>query len=313
MIPQEAEMTFLNSLSEESSRRTLLVFFFMSSILPLLIMTMMIYEYVIPSLIPERIDRLIDLFTFGFAAMLLSSVISFFLMSRRIGSLLALSKEIKEKSSSLLETKRESVNENEIEALRNAFNSLSDELIEKVGKLKQYADDVIVCNRKLSSLALIDQLTSLYNRRQFETTLVEERNRAERFQHGLSLIMIDINQFKFYNDTYGHQTGDKILQELGELFRGSIRKTDIPFRYGGDEFAILLPETSQERAEALSDKLIAAVSNHPFVGINKTPIGEVTICCGVSSYCHDQDIESFVKEADIALYKNRGVRNQIPS
>jgi ATP/ADP translocase len=76
-------MIFLNSLCKESSRRTLLVFFFMSSILPLLIMTLMIYEYIIPSLIPEKIDRLIDLFTFGLAAMLLSSVISFFLMSRR--------------------------------------------------------------------------------------------------------------------------------------------------------------------------------------------------------------------------------------
>jgi diguanylate cyclase (GGDEF)-like protein len=282
-----------------------LVFFFMSSILPLLIMTLMIYEYIIPSLIPEKIDRLIDLFTFGLAAMLLSSVISFFLMSRRIGSLLALSKEIKEKSSSLLETNRESVNENEIEALRNAFNSLSDELIEKLGKLKQYADEVIVCNRKLSSLALIDELTSLYNRRKFEATLVEERNRTERFKHGLALIMIDIDQFKLYNDTYGHQTGDKILQKLGELFRESIRKTDMPFRYGGDEFAILLPETSKERAEEISNKLIAVVSNHQFVGVGKTPVGDVTISCGVSSYCQDQDIESFIKEADIALYKNR--------
>jgi diguanylate cyclase (GGDEF)-like protein len=300
-------MTIVVSMRAESSRKSLLSFFFLSSILPLLILTFMTYHYLIPLLTPGQIDRLIDVFTFCFAATLSISVLSFFLMSRRIDSLETLANEIKEKSPSILDTNMESVNENEIEILRNAFNSLSNELIEKVGMLKQYADDVIVYNRKLSSLAIIDALTSLYNRRTFERTLVEERNRAERFKHGLSLIMIDINQFKFYNDTYGHQTGDKILQKLGELFRESIRKTDIPFRYGGDEFAILLPETSKERAEEISSKLMTVVSNHQFVGVGKTPIGEVTICCGVSSYCQDQEIESFVKEADIALYKNRSI------
>jgi diguanylate cyclase (GGDEF)-like protein len=298
-------MTFFVSLFEEPSRKTFLAFFMLSSMLPLLIMAFMINQYMIPLLMPEQINSLIDKFTSGFAAMLFISVLSFFLISRSIGSLETLTKEIKVKSSSILETSTESVNENEIEVLRNAFNSLSSELIEKVGKLKQYSEDMTVYNRELSSQAIIDELTSLYNRRKFETTMVEELNRAERYKHGLSLIMIDVDKFKFYNDTYGHQTGDKILQKLGELLRGSIRKTDIPCRYGGDEFAILLPETSKEKAEHISNKLINVVSNHQFVGVGKSSIGKITISCGVSSYRQDQDIESFVREADIALYKNK--------
>ncbi|HOG17775.1 MAG TPA: GGDEF domain-containing protein [Syntrophales bacterium] len=298
-------MTSFFSLVNESARKTFLVFFGLSTILPLLLMTFIIYEYVIPMLIPEQINALMHVFTFGFAAMLSVCGLSFFLMSRRISSLETLSREIRGRSASILETNLQSVNDNEIETLRNAFDSLSCELVEKVLRLKQYSEEVIDHNRKLSSLAVIDGLTGLYNRRKLDMALVEECNRAERYNHALSFIMIDINDFKLYNDTHGHQNGDKILQNLGELLRKSTRKTDMPFRYGGDEFAILLPETGKVQAEEVSGKLIHAVSNHRFLD-GGASAAEVTISCGVSSYSPHLGAGCLVKDADAALYRNKG-------
>jgi len=111
----------------------------------------------------------------------------------------------------------------------------------------------------LRKLAYVDQLTGLYNRRYLDHALDRECQRTLRYNHYLSCLMIDLDDFKAYNDSYGHPDGDMILRQIGLVIAGSVRDTDIVTRYGGDEFCALLPETSQHDAAELAERLRLAV------------------------------------------------------
>jgi diguanylate cyclase (GGDEF)-like protein len=143
-------------------------------------------------------------------------------------------------------------------------------------------------------------LTSLYNRRSFDLRLIEETSRADRYKEELSLIMIDFDDFKQYNDTYGHQTGDKLLKELAYIIRKSIRDSDSAFRYGGDEFTVLLPVCDIKNAEHVAQRLVEKVSIHQFKNIEGQRLDRVTISCGVA--CYKGKLEAFVAEADKHLF-----------
>ena len=115
-------------------------------------------------------------------------------------------------------------------------------------------------------LANTDSLTGLYNRRSFQERLEQEVDRAIRYHRPLSLIMIDIDYFKMYNDTYGHLQGDSVLVEVARILKQLSRAPDIVARYGGEEFALILPETDKANAEALGRRLREYVEQHPFSG-----------------------------------------------
>jgi diguanylate cyclase (GGDEF)-like protein len=131
--------------------------------------------------------------------------------------------------------------------------------------------------------------------------LNEEIGRCERYGHRLALIMIDIDGFKQYNDILGHQAGDVLLKKVSKFFRDNIRKADVPFRYGGDEFAIVLPDCNTKGAVSLANKLSKVVSNYAFDGMEKLPFDKVTISCGVASY--SKGMADLVREADRLLYE----------
>jgi diguanylate cyclase (GGDEF)-like protein len=122
-------------------------------------------------------------------------------------------------------------------------------------KLKVQAERLAEANSRLEELAAMDGLTGLKNRRAFEDRLEEEVARARRHGHPLSLILIDIDHFKSYNDTFGHPKGDEVLRHVGRLLMRLMRDTDFAARYGGEEFAIILPNTDREGAHQVAERL----------------------------------------------------------
>jgi diguanylate cyclase (GGDEF)-like protein len=164
---------------------------------------------------------------------------------------------------------------------------------------------VTIENNKLYELSITDGLTRLFVHRYFQARLSEELLRARRYGLTLSLIMFDIDNFKSFNDTYGHQVGDQVLQKVATCIKETIRTgIDIPCRYGGEEMSVILPETRSEEAFQTAERIrenIAALS----VAHSSGPLS-VTVSIGIASYpndCHDK--ESLIKVADRALYASK--------
>lgn len=179
-----------------------------------------------------------------------------------------------------------------------------------IKKLKQKTEQLQKSNAHLQLLATRDNLTGLYNHRYFQERLKAELNRAQRYQRHFSLLFIDLDYFKTYNDTQGHLEGDRLLIDLSNLFLTSFRKSDIVCRYGGDEFAVILPEVPKQKACMIAAKLHARVADHPFFGCKTMPQGRVTVSIGLATYPdHGGDAEGLLHHADQVMYeakKNRG-------
>ena len=160
----------------------------------------------------------------------------------------------------------------------------------------------------LRQQAILDPLTGLYNRRYLMEMLTHEIGRASRREQGLGLLMMDIDHFKKFNDDHGHDIGDFILSEFGILLRKLIRAEDIPCRYGGEEFTILLPETSVKGVLHVAEKIRTTVREHDFLFRNHF-YGPITISIGGAMYPDNaKAVDRLLKEADNALYeaKNTG-------
>ncbi len=299
-------MTFLTSIINEKFKRNFFVFFLLSSTLPILLMIYITFQKVIPILMPEQITDLKSTFTYGVLVMLLPPLLSFILGSKWVGSVEALSNEIKSKSIQIMGEGHDFNDENEIAIINQGFSELHDELQSKMSMLNEVSKKLIDSNVRLKELATTDELTSLHNRRYFDLRLMEETSRSDRYKQDLSLIMIDFDDFKRHNDAYGHQTGDKLLQDMAHLIRKSIRKSDMAFRYGGDEFAVLTPGCEITKAKHLAKGLVKRVSNHQFENLEEQPLERITISCGVA--CYDGSLKEFVAEADKNLFaaKNTG-------
>ncbi|MCD4812592.1 diguanylate cyclase [bacterium] len=160
-----------------------------------------------------------------------------------------------------------------------------DELIARVEaalRIKSEHDHLRQANQRLSELSMTDPLTSLYNRRYLMERFHEEVERARRYQYPLACIMIDIDNFKTINDTYGHMQGDQILQQVALIMKNSNRVVDIIARYGGEEFLLILPQTDLGGAAVVAERLCKLISETRFVRNN--PEQEVTISLGASAY-----------------------------
>jgi diguanylate cyclase (GGDEF)-like protein/putative nucleotidyltransferase with HDIG domain len=156
----------------------------------------------------------------------------------------------------------------------------------------------------LENLANYDDLTGLANHRHFQEVLSFELEQACVNNANLALIMMDIDYFKFYNDTYGHQQGDEVLKEIGKILKAEIGKIGIAARYGGEEFAIILPGLTAKQAVVIADTLRSNISAHDFYGAELLPQGRLTISCGIAGYPeHADNKKELIRSADEALYK----------
>ncbi|MFP4474398.1 MAG: diguanylate cyclase [Desulfatibacillaceae bacterium] len=191
------------------------------------------------------------------------------------------------------------------------------ELVARVNthlRLKQLYEDLQQKNKQLQELANRDGLTGLFNHRYFQEALAKDFQRSLRYHESLSVVLLDIDFFKKFNDTYGHQTGDIVLTTLGQLILKSLRETDLAARYGGEEFALVLYHTPNDAAYMVAERLRESVQDHTFIAGDLEL--NVTISVGVATFPHDDipDAKVLIECADKALYKAKEMgRNQVIS
>lgn len=157
---------------------------------------------------------------------------------------------------------------------------------------------------RYKELALLDGLTNVYNYRYFQEMLTREIHRAQRYPQQVSLLMIDVDDFKKYNDAYGHPAGDEVLKKVGQILMGSTRKIDLVARYGGEEFVIILPETTKKGSSIVATRIIALLDKIEFYDKKNIFNAHVTVSIGLASYPEDaQTKDDLIVKADQALYQ----------
>jgi diguanylate cyclase (GGDEF)-like protein len=154
---------------------------------------------------------------------------------------------------------------------------------------------------RLREMTITDDLTKLYNMRHFYEQLRLEMDRALRYKHSLSLLLLDVDRFKQYNDTHGHLEGDKILSRVGEVIRECLRKSDSAYRYGGDEFIVILPNTHGKEAKKVAERITVSF---PRQDSGDIPDGTVqtTLSVGVVEYEEGEELSRLVSRADQTMY-----------
>ena len=164
---------------------------------------------------------------------------------------------------------------------------------------------------KLQKLAITDGLTKLYNSRSFYSQLELEVDRFNRYKHPLSLLLLDIDNFKEYNDSYGHLEGDKVLVRFSQIIKSCLRANDSAYRYGGEEFTVILPETNGEEAKTVAQRIRASLEAEKY-----TPapgeVARITISIGVTQCYPNEELSTFIRRADKAMYlSKKNGRNRV--
>jgi len=161
-------------------------------------------------------------------------------------------------------------------------------------RLNEYLSQIEEFNRTLKHLSIIDGLTGLYNHKYFQEMLVKELKRSERYKHPMSVVMFDIDNFKPYNDSYGHIKGDEALKKIAQIFQAETRNIDIASRYGGEEFILILPETNTHNAKIVSEKIRNLFAKETGLTISVGIAGAVK---------YPVNPQTLITQADKALYR----------
>ncbi len=223
--------------------------------------------------------------------------------------------DLKQESEQLREAVESDGPGDEIDRIPFVVNHLAEIARKQRDELRVYQEQVEVlstrveeADRELKELSREDELTALYNLRYFGDRVGEEVARTRRYQRDLALAMIEVDSFKGYTGVFGREAADKALSTIGEIIRESIRETDLAFRYADDEFAIILPETTADRAVNALERVRAAVEKHSFQGADAQLNGALTLSVGISMLGKDANsLEEFVSAADKALKKAKSL------
>lgn len=166
-------------------------------------------------------------------------------------------------------------------------------------KLEAYQKKLESINADLSVASQTDKLTKLSNRGSFDEFMTEEFDRARRRDRPLSLLLLDVDHFKKFNDNYGHSAGDEVLRQVASILQDSIRPTDFVARYGGEEFAVLLPNAAEEEAQIVAERIRRAIQNNPWRE------REVTVSIGCCTLIGPAEMHEMISCADEGLYKSK--------
>jgi diguanylate cyclase (GGDEF)-like protein len=183
------------------------------------------------------------------------------------------------------------------------FSDQDEALLTTIGNQVGVAVENARLYEKTLELAQVDGLTGLANRRHLMERLTQEMARAQRYQTSLSVIILDLDKFKSFNDTYGHLKGDELLKAFGTMVNHMVRVGDIVGRYGGEEFCVVLPNTSIKGAMVIAERIRKAMEDLKIsVGDDQPPAGR-TISIGAAEYANEESVEKLLTIADAALYR----------
>jgi diguanylate cyclase (GGDEF)-like protein len=195
----------------------------------------------------------------------------------------------------------------------NAFSEREEKIVSVIARSAAMALENAHLHKKTEELTITDELTGIYNYRYFARKLKEEQRRAVRYDLPLSMIMIDIDHFKNFNDTYGHEIGNIVLKGITEVVKKCIRDVDIFARYGGEEFIIILPQTPQIEVTKIGERIREQIEKTVFGGFDSIPELKVTVSVGISSFPENgQPHGELLSVVDQALYRAKGSgRNRV--
>ncbi|WP_432823600.1 GGDEF domain-containing response regulator, partial [Trichloromonas sp.] len=175
-----------------------------------------------------------------------------------------------------------------------------------IAELERKNQGMAIANKTLQDMVIRDGLTGRYNHSYFKEAVEIEMVRSQRYQRQFSMLFMDLDHFKQYNDTHGHPAGDQLLKTLGALIGERLRKSDILARYGGEEFTAILPELAKAEALGLAEEIRHEVERFPFPGREYQPEGKVSITIGVAAFPEDgKTPEALINSADQALYRGK--------
>jgi diguanylate cyclase (GGDEF)-like protein len=263
----------------------------------------------------------------GIGALILMSISALLLLYRSISSLEQITQKTMRFVKEYFPKDTIADNTDEIEKLNISFMEMIKEIQLKVNEANKYAVELGEFNKKLSHMAVKDGLTKLYNQIYIKERLDNELKRASQFNQPLSILMIDIDNFKKYNDSYGHLVGDNSLKEVSRLIKDNLRDIDIPARYGGEEFLVILPGTKSNEAIQIAENIRQSIAKYP---LQTTPPSSqdrmerqfftdetflLTVSIGIVCYFDDSGIKTvdeLIRASDNALSqaKKKG-KNQV--
>jgi diguanylate cyclase (GGDEF)-like protein len=255
---------------------------------------------------------------FGLPALVLIFALNFLAAGRLLRGILHLSEGAQRVAAGDLDVYLPVRGADEITDLTQAFNEMARRVREGRLSLERARDELArtneglkAANRTLEALAITDGLTGLYNHRHFQETMEKEIRRCEREGKTLSLLLLDLDHFKQYNDRFGHTEGDAALRRMAGQITRTIRATDLAFRYGGEEMAVLLPSCTKEQAVDVAEKIRQAVSR-----TERRPgvfAPQITVSIGVATFPEDGRVSrGLVDAADAALYQAKSLgRNRV--
>jgi diguanylate cyclase len=203
-----------------------------------------------------------------------------------------------------------------VESLLRETRDMKGSVSELQDKLRSSSEEVESLRKALHSAvgeALTDPLTGLKNRRGFDRVVAEALSLKPEGLKGYGLMMVDIDHFKRVNDEYGHVFGDKVLRSIAQVLDSMVRGRDAVARFGGEEFAVLLPETGVEGARLLADRIRSTIANGRVRrNDSNDQVGNITVSIGVAGYCPGESVEAFIERADKALYASKQAgRNRV--
>jgi diguanylate cyclase (GGDEF)-like protein len=188
----------------------------------------------------------------------------------------------------------------------DSFSSYELKLLQTIADFAAVALEKFYYLKAIKKIASMDGLTEILNRRSFDRFLLKEIERCKRYDHPLSVIMLDINYFKQINDNHGHQAGDLVLKETADILKRNVRLVDSVFRYGGDEFVILMPDTTPEDAETVRSRIMLDREN-----LNNQE-GEISVTYSMGLHSAGPDgVDDIVSNSDLDLYKEKERRKNI--
>ena len=292
-------------------RRKVVLALTLSSLIPILVLGYVVHRYVQPSLDPAQVGRF-----YGLQALILLTVLGMIAggyIMWTIGRAFSRMAEILSHDTRIAEIGTQS---DQVGTLMKSFSSMLGTVEQQAMDINTFAmrldaayRELEATNAKLKETSFKDEVTGLYNRRFFSLRLEEEISRFRRFNHPVSVVVLDVDGFKSVNDEFGHAVGDETLRDIAQILIKHSRGINVVSRYGGDEFAILLVETSKTGARLYADRIRHVVATFPF-SHGKT----VTASFGVSSLPDDEATtsEGLFRAADEAMYAaKRAGKNQV--